>query len=98
MFLSITFVSLFLCILHILRACVCICSTVFTDRYGNHNKSFYNQRYKTDMELSQEVWAVKAMLSLFEQCPYSVMVWKLLFDSIVLGTEVEKSSLDGHVV
>ena len=32
-----------------------------------------------------------------QQCPYSVMVWKLLFDSIVSRAEVEKSSLDGHV-
>ena len=36
-----------------------ICSTVFKDRYGNHNKSFNNERYKTDTELSKEVWAVK---------------------------------------
>ena len=41
-----------------------ICFTVFNDRYGNHNKSFNNERYKTDNcrlieELSKEVWAVK---------------------------------------
>ena len=36
-----------------------ICSTVFKDRYGNHNKSFNNERYKTDTELAKEVWAVK---------------------------------------
>ena len=31
-----------------------ICSTVFKDRYGNHNKSFNNERYKTDTELIVE--------------------------------------------
>ena len=36
-----------------------ICYTVFKDRYGNHNKLFNNERYKTDTELSKEVWAVK---------------------------------------
>ena len=36
-----------------------ICSTDFKDRYGNHNESFNNQRYKTDTELSKEIWAVK---------------------------------------
>ena len=36
-----------------------ICSTVFKGRYGNHTKSFNNERYKTDTELSKEVWVVK---------------------------------------
>ena len=36
-----------------------ICSTTFKDRYGNHKKSFNNERYKTDTELSKEVWDVK---------------------------------------
>ena len=36
-----------------------ICSTVFKERYRNHNKAFNNERYRTDTELSKEVWAVK---------------------------------------
>ena len=36
-----------------------ICSTVFKERYRNHNKAFNNERYRMDTELSKEVWAVK---------------------------------------
>ena len=36
-----------------------ICSTVFKDRYRNHTKSFNNERYKTETELSKEVVALK---------------------------------------
>ena len=37
----------------------CMCSTVVKDRYGNHTKSSNNERYKTDTELSKEVWSVE---------------------------------------
>ena len=31
----------------------------FKERCRNHNKAFNNERYRTDTELSKEVWAVK---------------------------------------
>ena len=36
-----------------------ICSTAFKDRYGNHKKAFNKEQYKTDSELSKEVWKIK---------------------------------------
>ena len=31
----------------------------FKERFGNHKKSFNNVGYKTDTELSKEVWKIK---------------------------------------
>ena len=36
-----------------------ICSTAFKDRHGNHKKAFNKEQYKTDSELSKEVWKIK---------------------------------------
>ena len=36
-----------------------ICSTTFKDRLGNHKKGFNHEKYKTDSELSKEVWRIK---------------------------------------
>ena len=36
-----------------------ICSTEWKSRLGNHKKSFENERYETDSELSKEVWRIK---------------------------------------
>ena len=36
-----------------------ICSTTWKERFGNHNKSFNHERYKTESELSKEVWRIK---------------------------------------
>ena len=36
-----------------------LCSTSFKYRYANHKKSFNHEKYKTDTELSKEVWELK---------------------------------------
>ena len=36
-----------------------MCSTTFKTRYGNHNMSFNQERYKNDTKLSKEIWNVK---------------------------------------
>ena len=38
-----------------------ICSTTWKERYGNHNKSFNNERYEKESALSEEVWRIKRM-------------------------------------
>ena len=36
-----------------------ISETKFKSRYANHRKSFENRNYKTDIELSNEIWKLK---------------------------------------
>ena len=36
-----------------------ICATTFKERLRNHTKAFNHDKYKTDSELSKEVWAIK---------------------------------------
>lgn len=36
-----------------------ICSTEWKSRFGNHKKSFNNETYEKDSELSKEVWRIK---------------------------------------
>ena len=36
-----------------------ISETNFKSRYANHRKSFKNRKYKTDTELSNEIWKLK---------------------------------------
>ena len=35
------------------------CETTFTDRFGNHKKSFNHVEHKNDTELSKEFWEIK---------------------------------------
>lgn len=36
-----------------------ICATTFQERLRNHRKAFNHEKYKTDSELSKEVWTIK---------------------------------------
>ena len=39
-----------------------ISETKFKSRYSNHQKSFKNRKYKTDTELSNEIWKLKEQI------------------------------------
>ena len=49
-----------------------ISETKFKSRYANHRKSFKNRNYKTDTELSNEIWKLK------EQNKNADILWEIL--------------------
>ena len=49
-----------------------ISETKFKSRYANHRKSFKNRNYKTDTELSNEIWKLK------EQNKNVAISWEIL--------------------
>ena len=49
-----------------------ISETKFKSRYANHRKSFKNRNYKTDTELSNEIWKLK------EQNKNADISWEIL--------------------
>ena len=49
-----------------------ISETKFKSRYANHRKSFKNRNYKTDTELSNEIWKLK------EQNKIADISWEIL--------------------
>ena len=39
----------------------CILEVKFKARYSNHKKSFNHEKHKNDMQLSNELWKIKAL-------------------------------------
>ena len=64
-----------------------ICATTFKLRYANHKKSFNHEIYKTNSELSAEIWRLKNMGKQF------FLQWNIQKSSVPYTPETKRCNL-----